>query len=54
MAELQVLTPAANNYKAGDASLTIIFPSWNETYINLLQADNQFCWRNQCKYFTGR
>lgn len=37
--ELQVFNPATTIYKAGDVSLTIIFPAWNEANQDLLNAD---------------
>lgn len=37
--EVQILTPATANFKAGDATLTIILPAWNEVDAALLKAD---------------
>lgn len=37
--ELQVLNPETTFLKAGAVSLTVIFPSWNETNSDLLKAD---------------
>ncbi len=39
--ELEVLSPAITDYKAGAVSFTVILPAWNDTNVNtgLLQAD---------------
>jgi hypothetical protein len=41
--ELQVLNPLSGSFKAGDVSLTVIFPVWNDpAVVSLLVADPNF------------